>query len=579
MPPYNHKAFAVLYLTVVIMAVMLAIGIAIAVFTFGEQTMAREVARSAGSYYVSEAGIEDATYRVKESLAYPASYTITVASSTATVTVTSNGSARVVDSAGDYGSNVRKLRALLDITTVNPDFFYGVQVGDGGLSMSNNAVVNGNVYANGSITGSNGSAITGDATVAGGIASTPTLEWPTHNADHSFATASTNRDIAQSFTATASGQLNRVSAYLGKTGSPTADITLRITADNSGKPATSDLASATIARTSVGTTPSWIDVSFSSPASLTSGTKYWIVLDYSANSGTNYWNWRKDTSDGYADNTGRYTDSWNSGSAVWTNVGGDLAFRVWIGGINTKIEGLTIGNATAGTGRANLFVDTSVHGSACPNAYCIVENPPRAEMPISDGVIQDWRDAGAAGGTCGPPQCDTSGNFTLDNGASGSLGPIKIPGNLTLSNNAVLTVTGTIWVVGDVTLSNGSTVKLSPGYGSLSGAIVGDDDITVSNNCVFQGSGQAGSHIMFLSAKNTPTSTVISVDNNSLGVIYYASKGRINFSNNATAKEATGYGITLSNGATITYESGLANAQFSSGPGGAFQVKSWKETE
>jgi hypothetical protein len=574
-----HKAFAVLYLTVIIMAAVFAVAVSIAIFTVGEQVMASEVVRSSSAYYASEAGIEDGVHRVTGGLAYPASYTIAVASSTALVTVASNGLERTVESEGDFSTDIRVLRAVLDPATVNPHFFYGIQVGDGGLAMSNNARVNGNVYSNGDITGSNGAAITGDATVAGGIAAVPSVEWASTSADHFFATASTNRDIGQSFTAPATGQLNRVSVYLGKIGSPTADITLRITQDDAGKPSTSDLASATIARTSVGITPSWIDVSFSSPTALTSGATYWIVLDYGGNSGTNYWNWRKDATDGYANNTGKYTGNWNAGSAVWTNAGGDLAFRAWIGGVNTKIEGLVIGDAAAGTARANLFVDTSVHGSSCPNAYCIVENPPRAEMPLSEGMIQDWRNAGVLGGICTPPQCDSSGNFTLGNGAAQSLGPIKIPGNLTLSNNAVLTVVGTIWVLGDIIISNGSTVKLSSGYGSLSGVIMGDDEIAVSNNCVFQGSGQAGSYIMLLSAKNAPLSTVINVDNTSVGVIYYASSGRINFSNNATAREATAYGINLSNNAVITYEAGLANAQFSSGPGGAFKVKSWRETE
>lgn len=84
---------------------------------------------------------------------------------------------------------------------------------------------------------------------------------------------------------------------------------------------------------------------------------------------------------------------------------------------------------------------------------------------------------------------------------------------------------------------------------------------------------------MLLSDKNAPAEEVITVDNNALGVIYYAPQGRIRFSNNAGAKEATAYGITLDNNAVITYESGLANARFTSGPGGSFSVKSWREIE
>jgi len=84
---------------------------------------------------------------------------------------------------------------------------------------------------------------------------------------------------------------------------------------------------------------------------------------------------------------------------------------------------------------------------------------------------------------------------------------------------------------------------------------------------------------MLLSDKNGPTDEVITVDNGSEGVIYYSTRGRIKFSNTATAKEATGYGITLDNTAVITYESGLANVNFSSGPSGSFSIEEWRETE
>ena len=45
------------------------------------------------------------------------------------------------------------------------------------------------------------------------------------------------------------------------------------------------------------------------------------------------------------------------------------------------------------------------------------------------------------------------------------------------------------------------------------------------------------------------------------------------------AKEATAYGITMDNNATITYESGLADMTFSSGPGGGYDISAWKEIE
>jgi hypothetical protein len=328
----------------------------------------------------------------------------------------------------------------------------------------------------------------------------------------------------------------------------------------------------------VGTTPSWINVAFSSPPNLTSGSKYWILLDNSSLSDTDYWTWRFDSTDAYQNNTGKYTTQCCSGSPTWTNVGGDLNFRVWLGGVNTKIDSLSIGDEEQGLGKANLFVNSTIHGSACPNPYCIVDNPPREEMPISAGVIQDWRDAAAAGGPCGQPLCDRGGNYSLNNGAVGSLGPIHILGSLTVNNGSRLTITGTIWVGGAITLSNNSVIQLAADYGPQSGVLLTDSTASVSNGVQFNGSGQSGSYVMLLSAKNAPASVTIDVNNNSEGeVIYYASGGRLYLSNNTFAREAVGYGISMNNGATISYESGLQNLFFSSGPGASFQINRWEE--
>ncbi len=561
-------------LTAVIFFTLMSVGLlgSFVAPTVRDAKTARDLILSTESYYAAEAGAEDVTYRIKNNLAYSSSYALSVGNATADVQVASSGNSRTVTIVGDRDDRQRNLQVNLEVSTASPQFFYGIQVGDGGLSMGNNARVNGNVYANYNIVGANGATITGDATVAGGINEDPSFEWTTTNSDQFFATANTNRDVAQSFTAGTTGPLNRVSLNLAKVGNPTADLTLRVASDNDDKPSTSSLATAVISRSSVGITPSWIDASFASPPTLNNGNKYWLVLDYGSHSDTNYWNWRKDSTDGYAGNTGKYTSNCCSGSPVWTNVGGDLASKVWLGGVNTKIEGMTIGDSTSGTGRANSFVATNIHGSACPNGYCLVENPARAELPISDGVITDWKNAAVAGGIY-------TGDYTLTNGASASLGPKKITGKLILSNNATLTITGTVWVAGDIDLSNGCLVQLDPSYGSSSGLLIGDSVINVSNNCTFAGSGQANSYIMVLGAKDATSEEIVNIDNGSLGVIYYAGRGRIKFSNNAQAKEATAHGITMDNNSVVTYESGLASLTFSSGPGGSFAITDWQEIE
>ncbi|MBI4128548.1 MAG: hypothetical protein HY460_00730 [Parcubacteria group bacterium] len=580
----SHSGIASVITTLMVLVVILVIGLSISLDVVLEQREARNKIFSLKSYFIAESAGEDYLLRLSRGENPPASsvYSSTLFSNDGSADITlatdpQDQSVQILTMRGDVHGRARRIEIRAKKSTQLVQFFYGVQVGDGGLSMGNNAVINGNIFSNGNILGSNGAIIQGSAVVAGGITENPSDAWTTENANQFFATASVDRDIAQSFTASASGNLTKVSVFLGKVGSPSTNLTLRITDDTNGEPASSSLASATLAVSSVGATPSWIDISFPTPPNLTAGVRYWILLDATSSSGANYWNWRKDSTDAYANHTGTYTGNWGSGNPPWTNVGGDLAFRVWVGGVNTRIEDMTIGDATSGSGQANLFVNATIHGSACPNAYCIVANPSRQNLPISDGVIQDWKDAAAAGGTCAPPTCDASGDYSLTNNGSATLGPLKVNGNFLISNGATLTINGTIWVTGDITLSNDCIVNLSPAYSAFSGVILADGDVVVSNNCAFQGSGVSGSYVMLLTDKNVPASEVMTVSNNSAGVVYYASNGRIRFQNNATAKEATAYGITMDNNSAITYESGLANANFSSGPGAGMVILQWRE--
>ena len=401
----------------VLVIIVLFVGLFItASFVFlglSEVRAMRNLEYSVKSYYVAEGGLEDLLIRSVAGYQMPPSpSTLNVGSGVATRTITVlPGGINEYTAKGNVSNRIRVLRIRRSQASDDVQFFYGVQVGSGGLSMGNNAVVNGNVFSNGAIQGDNGAAITGDAIAAS----------------------------------------------------------------------------------------------------------------------------------------------------------------------SNEIRNMRVGDETIGDARAGGFPQTSVHGSNCPNIYCIIENVAFENLPISSATIQKWKDIAAAGGTCVPPQCDASGNFKITNGESATLGPIRITGNLEVDNNAILTVRGTIWVLGEIKFFNNCVVRLDASYGPFSGLLVSDNKVDVSNGCEFSGSGDPASHIMLLSDKNSPSEEVIKNDNVSLGVIYYAGTGRIKFSNNSTAKEATAYGITLDNNAVITYESGLANARFSSGPSGGTDFV-WEET-
>ena len=109
----------------------------------------------------------------------------------------------------------------------------------------------------------------------------------------------------------------------------------------------------------------------------------------------------------------------------------------------------------------------------------------------------------------------------------------------------------------------------------------------VHSNVALQGSGSAGSYLLVLGTcgpSHVPsclleTSPAMDVKNNVSGAILYASEGLLEVDNNVDLVEVIAYKLLLKPGATVTYELGLANAIFTSGPSGGVRVSGWKEVE
>ncbi|TSD03262.1 MAG: hypothetical protein Greene071436_339, partial [Parcubacteria group bacterium Greene0714_36] len=369
----SRRGYAALMTVLVALGASLTIIGSFTFFALNEVRVNRGFVKAIEARTAAESGIEDIVYRLVSGKPTSASETLAVGNAVTETTITQNGDQRVIRAEGlreDYHQN---METRVDVATDAVNFFYGVQAGNGGVAMANGARINGNLFSNGSVTGGR---VTGDAIVATGLAALPSVEWPAGclascgNADNTFANTAGNEDIAQSFTANATGPLPKISIFLGKNGTPTADLNVRITTDVGGRPNTFAIpdGDATILRSAVGVTPAWIDVMFAMPPNLTSGAKYWIVLDYSRNSAVNNWNWRKDNTDGYAGQTGKRTANWSAGNPTWTSVGGDLAFRLWIGGANTSLANTTVD----GTARAPVFTNVSAGGVRCPNPRCVV---------------------------------------------------------------------------------------------------------------------------------------------------------------------------------------------------------------
>lgn len=218
-------------------------------------------------------------------------------------------------------------------------------------------------------------------------------------------------------------------------------------------------------------------------------------------------------------------------------------------------------------------------------------NPAAQEMPISDSQILNWKNDAASGGTINGNCGDSgAGGCNIPNNGTLSLGPKKINGNLVLTKKQTLIVTGTLYFTGnlDMDSSSGATIKCDPSFGTYSCVVIFDGWAHIKNNSTFQGSGTSGSYILILTTlagcnggAETPPCThhnaAMDLHNNATGAIFYAGDSMANLHNGVNVTELTAYKLRLDNNAIVTYEQGLANPQFSSGPSGGWDIINWKE--
>ncbi|MDP3958178.1 MAG: hypothetical protein Q8Q36_01790 [bacterium] len=549
-----------------------------------ELRVANQAGRSAQGLYAAESGAEDFTYRMRNGLQTSASETLSVGGATTTMTVTDlPGGQKEIVSAGDAERSIRKVRTLLTVTT-GTSFNYGVQVGAGGIEMDNNAGIIGNVYSNGNIVGGNGSYVTGTAIAANSAALSADQvndAPPTPSSEVVFGNASGTQDFAESFRVSTTSALNKVQLYLKRTFPSPGNLTVRIVPDNGEVPAGSTVASAALSASLVGTSYGWVEVAFPSGVELIEGMAYWLVLDGST-SATKYYTIGANTAYGAGTGkTGQYGGAWNDTSPA----GLDGYFKIYLGGQTGLVSGIEVGKNGVGNAWAHTVNNSTIAGTnycqtgSGNNKPCNTSqgDPGPQTFPISDANVEGWKDDAAAGGTI-------AGDYIADDDTA-SLGPVHITGNLVVRNNSTLTVAGTIWVSGNVTFDNNVEVLLAPSYGSYSGVIIADGRVSVTNNSDFQGSGAEGSYMLVVTTSTCPNgpscggADALFVGNNAGTVILVAKNGTLRLSNNAGAKEAIGSRLELDNGAFVTYESGLADVNFSSGPGGSFSVDTWREVK
>jgi hypothetical protein len=134
---------------------------------------------------------------------------------------------------------------------------------------------------------------------------------------------------AQTFTVPVGGYIiEGASINIRKVGSPPDMLTVSIRAtDSDGHPTGSDLTSGTISALSIGGSEGFIDVIFSSPCTLSSNTKYALVMYSSGESLSSFYSWWIRRSDVFPG--GNLEQSVNSGS-TWTSQPWDASFELYL---------------------------------------------------------------------------------------------------------------------------------------------------------------------------------------------------------------------------------------------------------
>ncbi|MCC6323274.1 hypothetical protein IT400_00600 [Candidatus Nomurabacteria bacterium] len=538
-----------------------------------EYVLGNNILDSKQAYFLANSATEDVLYRINKSKQLGSSVNLVLGTTTVTTTVTTlaNGNKEILASADNAGYQ-RKINLTVQ-KGVGTSFYYGMQSGTGGITLNNSSQIIGNVYSNGPITGTG--SITGTAVSANGQSATvdQTNGSGAPASDNIFGNTTNTKTIAQSFQLTNTNILSSAQIYIKKVGSP-ADATVTIRTDSSGKPSSTIKATGTLSTNLVSTNYGWVNINFTSNPSLTSATTYWLTVDGASASGSNYYIIGGNVN--YGNGTAKIG---KLSPSTWTQIGvnTDLFFSISTGGAYGSINGVTVGTAGVGNAEAHSVTNSTVAGTiycqtgssnnkACDTSHL---DPVSANFPVSDQNITDWKDDALLGGTS--PAISLSGSSTQ------SIGPKKITGNVTLSSNAVLTVTGVLWITGNLSISNNSIMKLDPSFGAAGGVVIVDGTVSTANSATFLGSGTTGSYMMVVST-NTGSSA-ISISNTAGSIILIAPYGGVVLSNSAGANQVTAKTITLSNSATITYNSGLTSSSFSTGPSGAWTVKSWKETQ
>lgn len=193
------------------------------------------------------------------------------------------------------------------------------------------------------------------------------------------------------------------------------------------------------------------------------------------------------------------------------------------------------------------------------------ENQSQSVMPTVD--YQYWKDQ--ATNCSGCQTIDCSGTCT----PSGStIGKTKYIGNVSLSQSQILTLTGPVYITGNLDLGQSSKINLDESFGSDSTILILDGTISVGQDAsVNPTSANPKGYIMLVTTSNaTPA---VNIGQSGVYAIIYALNGEVKLGQSSHSTAIIANQLTLNQSAILTYDQGLASTDFTSGPGAGWAIK------
>lgn len=165
--PYRGQ---IILIALVFFGIFVSVTTALIGFLLSSEREVRVATASAQALQLAEAGIEKAVYELNENSSYAGETNTALGEGRFSTTVTAiNSSTKLISATAAIANPAVTHRASARVTidTSVVSFNYGIQAGNGGLSLENTSSIYGNVYASGPIIGAGGNLIRGDVVSTG----------------------------------------------------------------------------------------------------------------------------------------------------------------------------------------------------------------------------------------------------------------------------------------------------------------------------------------------------------------------------------------------------------------------------